>query len=91
MKVPDHETNNLDLGLNRSTRSTYAMCGTEQIRVSPDVKAALEAEQLPEESYSDTIERLIEKLEAEIDDAVYDLFELSDEEREVVEAYLEVF
>ena len=67
------------------------MCGTEQIRVSPDVKAALEAEQLPEESYSDTIERLIEKLEAEIDDAVYDLFELSDEEREVVEAYLEVF
>jgi len=67
------------------------MCGTEQIRVSPDVKAALEAEQLPEESYSDTIGRLIEELEVAIDDAVYDLFELSDEEREVVEEYLEVF
>jgi len=67
------------------------MCGTEQIRVSPDVKAALEAEQLPEESYSDTIGRLIEELEVAIDDAVYDLFALSDEEREVVEEYLEVF
>jgi hypothetical protein len=55
------------------------------------VKAALEAEQLPEESCSDTIERLIKELEAEIDDAVDDLFELSDEEREVVEAYLDVF
>jgi hypothetical protein len=36
-------------------------------------------------------ETSIEELEAEIDDAVYDLFELSDEEREVVEEYLEVF
>jgi hypothetical protein len=33
----------------------------------------------------------IEALEAEIDDAVYDLFDLTDEEREVVENYLEVF
>jgi len=33
----------------------------------------------------------IEELEAEIDDAVYDLFDLSEEEREVVEDYLEVF
>ena len=33
----------------------------------------------------------IKELEAAIDDAVYDLFELSDEEREVVEAYLDVF
>ena len=36
-------------------------------------------------------ETRIEELEAEIDEAVYDLFELSDEEREVVEEYLEVF
>ncbi|MFC5133886.1 MULTISPECIES: Eco57I restriction-modification methylase domain-containing protein [Haloferacaceae] len=33
----------------------------------------------------------IEALEAEIDDAVYDLFDLTEEEREVVEDYLEVF
>ena len=33
----------------------------------------------------------IESLEAEIDEAVYDLFDLTDEEREVIEEYLEVF
>ena len=33
----------------------------------------------------------IETLEAEIDRAVYDLFDLTDEEREVVEDYLGVF
>lgn len=33
----------------------------------------------------------IEELEAEIDDAVYDLFDLTEDEREVVEDYLEVF
>lgn len=33
----------------------------------------------------------IEELESEIDKAVYDLFELTEEEREVVEDYLEVF
>jgi hypothetical protein len=33
----------------------------------------------------------VEDLEAEIDDAVYDLFDLTDEERRVVEDYLEVF
>jgi len=33
----------------------------------------------------------IKELEAAIDDAVYDLFELSDEEREVVEEYLDMF
>ena len=32
-----------------------------------------------------------EDLEAEIDDAVYDLFDLTDEEREVVADYLDVF
>ncbi|CAI49647.1 probable restriction/modification enzyme [Natronomonas pharaonis DSM 2160] len=36
-------------------------------------------------------ETSIEELEAEIDEAVYDLFELTAEEREVVEEYLEVF
>ena len=33
----------------------------------------------------------IDALESEIDEAVYDLFDLTDEEREVVEEYLEVF
>lgn len=33
----------------------------------------------------------VEELEAEIDEAVYDLFELTEEERDVVEEYLEVF
>ena len=33
----------------------------------------------------------IEELEAEIDEAVYDLFDLTEDEREVVEEYLDVF
>jgi len=33
----------------------------------------------------------IEDLEGAIDDAVYDLFDLTEDEREVVEGYLEVF
>lgn len=33
----------------------------------------------------------IEELEAEIDEAVYDLFDLTEDEREVVEDYIEVF
>jgi hypothetical protein len=33
----------------------------------------------------------IEALEAEIDEAVYDLFDLDDEDRQVIEEYLEVF
>jgi predicted DNA binding protein len=33
----------------------------------------------------------IDDLEAEIDRAVYDLFELTEDEREVVEEYLDVF
>ena len=60
------------------------LAATERIRVSPEVKAALNAAQLPDESYSETIERLI-------DEAVYDLFKLTDAEREVVEEYLDVF
>ena len=33
----------------------------------------------------------IDDLEGEIDDAVYDLFDLTENEQEVVENYLEVF
>jgi hypothetical protein len=33
----------------------------------------------------------IDDLEANIDEAVYDLFELTEDEREVVEEYLDVF
>ena len=33
----------------------------------------------------------IEKLEAQIDEAVYNLFELTDKERETIEEYLEIF
>jgi len=33
----------------------------------------------------------IDELAAEIDEAVYDLFDLTDDEREVIEEYLEVF
>lgn len=33
----------------------------------------------------------IDELEAEIDEAVYGLFDLTDEDREVIEEYLEVF
>ena len=33
----------------------------------------------------------IEDLKGEIDDAVYNLFDLTEDEREVVEDYLEVF
>jgi len=36
-------------------------------------------------------ETSIEDLEADIDEAVYDLFDLTEDEREVVEEYLEVF
>jgi hypothetical protein len=39
----------------------------------------------------DSVVELLERLEAEIDDAVYDLFDLTTEERAVVEGYLDVF
>lgn len=35
------------------------MGASEQIRVSPDVKAELEREKRPEETYNDVLERLI--------------------------------
>lgn len=50
-----------------------------------DLLAKLEADRQTVEETS------IEDLEAEIDEAVYDLFELTEDEREVVEEYLEVF
>lgn len=34
---------------------------------------------------------IIDEMEAEIDEAVYDLFDLTDEERQVIEEYSEVF
>lgn len=33
----------------------------------------------------------IAELEAQIDEAVYELFDLDDEEREIIEEYLEIF
>ena len=44
-----------------------------------------------EADHAEVKETEIAELEAEIDDAVYDLFDLSAEERAVVEDYLEVF
>jgi hypothetical protein len=37
------------------------------------------------------VRKLLSALEAEIDEAVYDLFDLDESEREVIEEYLEVF
>jgi len=37
------------------------------------------------------VETDIKELEAEIDAAVYDLFDLTEEEQDVIEEYLEVF
>ncbi len=50
-----------------------------------ELMAALEADQ------GTVAETDIEELEADIDAAVYDLFELTEEERAVIEEYLEVF
>ena len=44
------------------------------------------------EADREEVERLnIDDLEADIDEAVYDLFELTENDREVVEEYLDVF
>lgn len=64
----------------------------EQTIPIPQSRAGVE--QLIEELEDDrqTVEETsIEKLEAEIDQTVYDLFELTEDEREVIEDYLEVF
>ncbi|MDS0221124.1 N-6 DNA methylase [Haloarcula sp. S1AR25-5A] len=66
--------------------------GEEQTIPIPQSRDGVE--QLMEELEDDqqTIEDTnIEDLEAEIDQTVYDLFELSEDERQVVEDYLEVF
>jgi type I restriction-modification system DNA methylase subunit len=44
-----------------------------------------------EEDKREVEETDIDKLEAEIDEAIYDLFDLTDDEQEVIEEYLEVF
>ncbi|SDM38809.1 Type I restriction enzyme R protein N terminus (HSDR_N) [Halogranum gelatinilyticum] len=60
----------------------------------PIPKTANGVEELIEalEADKQTVEETsIEELEAEIDEAVYDLFDLTDDERQVIEDYLEVF
>ena len=54
----------------------------------PGVKQLMEALESDRQTVEETS---IEELEKEIDDAVYDLFDLTDDEREVIEDYLEVF
>ena len=49
-----------DTTVHSDNSTVAAMDATERIQVSSEIKAALEAEQLPDESYSETIERLIE-------------------------------
>jgi predicted DNA binding protein len=44
-----------------------------------------------EDDRAEVEETDIKALEADIDECVYDLFDLTDEEREVIEEYLEVF
>lgn len=57
-------------------------------RQDEGVRSLLDALEQDKETVDETD---IEGLEAEIDEAVYDLFNLTDEEREVIEDYLEVF
>lgn len=52
------------------------------------VEQLMQALEQDEQTVADTS---IEALEPEIEEAVYDLFELTDEERQVIEEYLEVF
>ncbi|UBF20938.1 type IIG restriction modification enzyme [Haloarcula virus HCTV-8] len=66
--------------------------GEEQTIPIPQTRRGVE--QLIEsfEEDRETIENAsIDELESEIDSSVYDIFELTDEEREVVEEYMEVF
>lgn len=57
-------------------------------RRDEDVRALLDALEEDKETVENTD---IGELEAEIDEAVYEMFELTEEEREVIEDYLEVF
>jgi hypothetical protein len=57
-------------------------------RRDEDVRALLDALEEDRETVESTD---IAELEAEIDQAVYEMFELTEEEREVIEDYLEVF
>lgn len=45
----------------------------------------------PEADHEKVVATNINDLEADIDEAVYDLFDLNEDEREVVKDYLEVF
>lgn len=66
--------------------------GEEQTIPIPQSRAGVEQliESLEEDRQA-VNETSIEDLESEIDQVVYDLFDLSDDEREVIEDYLEVF
>ena len=46
---------------------------------------------IPIPGSDDGVVELLDRLEAEIDRAVYDLFDLTEAEREVIEDYLDVF
>ena len=57
-------------------------------RDTEEEEALLEELEADRQTVADTD---IEALEAEIDETVYDLFELTDKERQVIEDFLEVF
>jgi len=66
--------------------------GEEQTIPIPDTHDGIEQLMNALESDRQTVEETsIEELEAEIDKMVYDLFDLTESEREVIEDYLEVF
>lgn len=66
--------------------------GEEQTIPIPDTQGGVEQLMEALEADRQTIEETsIEELEGEIDQTVYELFDLTDEEQEVVEDYLEVF
>lgn len=74
---------------NRDIRKRRAEC----VHAAVDGRSVKIGEEttIPIPRSDDGVVELLERLKAEIDDAVYDLFDLSTEERAVVEAYLEVF
>jgi hypothetical protein len=66
--------------------------GEEQTIPIPDTRGGVEQLMEALEADEQTIEETsIEELETEIDQTVYELFDLTDEDREVIEDYLEVF
>jgi uncharacterized protein (DUF39 family) len=68
-------------------------CRAEYVHAAIDGRSVKSGEEttIPIPRSDDGVVELLERLDAEIDDAVYDRFDLSAEERAVVEKYLEVF